>query len=835
MPRISSSTSSLLPIASRYLLYGPKFPSLKVVLSINLLYLQVVNDGDGVVRACSEQREGHVIRDDLCRAIIDDAIAIVCRKSLPFTAMPLMLDHTARALGAIAGNKLNTIDIAAVRKHSVDVANILQRLKAVTGSEKTCNSQRMAVRRGVTACTERMHVMAGDVVKLKTKFLNKCEYLCVSADETDMYSLTAPLAVALQGCDTDFNWGNFFMGQTDVATGKDGAGCYQGVKKVVRKACLDSEVDFDKMWAKICFSVTDGASAMRSTPLYAGLDAKEDGESFVSQFKKDGKPNMGNLHCLCHNLNLALKDALKHSRQNWADDWMRHIRAVYNWFAKSPARKAKFAELSERLTLMAQVVTWRMVYPRYYCPTRWVGIVETLIAICNAEDLHKEHCKWLINQGFLADRGSDDPPPENEEAGVRIEEEEDRGASGPRYHDATFHQFGDDVWDLNVNPIDQDDDVLPLDRRIDLDGGEMASIFSRLRSANNVSKKKSKLLAETTGITDMNLGIDAMMYDALQPYKHLVERLQTQNAPIGHRVCGWILDMFSAVNDFFLSDTPSFGRLFRKWSTQDHVTNAMIKQVKVMGRSFLSDFLTNCRFRLQPYWKLLMALELASPCSAARVAPTAWEGAKDLMRRAGFTPDEIVMTIQQLHQQRREAARWGAGEINHCKKNLLAYYRDRVLQNLQKESKYPLADNYARLVFSLHVASAIIETFFSKTKYIQSKARQRMKVSTVSAVLHISQTPPNVNVEELEATSVSIDVTSACKRSENDLDELKGKYLKQQIKKEFNVDGTDIMVKGEVQKISWSTYHKKFLFHIIYEDGDSEDMYLYELRQFLSY
>ena len=68
-----------------------------------------------------------------------------------------------------------------------------------------------------------------------------------------------------------------------------------------------------------------------------------------------------------------------------------------------------------------------------------------------------------------------------------------------------------------------------------------------------------------------------------------------------------------------------------------------------------------------------MALELASPCSAARLAPTGWEGAKDLMWRAGFTPDEIVTTIQQLHQQRREAARWGAGEINHCKKNLLVY------------------------------------------------------------------------------------------------------------------------------------------------------------------
>ena len=261
----------------------------------------------------------------------------------------------------------------------------------------------------------------------------------------------------------------------------------------------------------------------------------------------------------------------------------------------------------------------------------------------------------------------------------------------------------------------------------------------------------------------------------------------------------------------------------------------MSNQVKAMGRSFLSDFLIKCRYRLQPYWKFLMGLELASPVSAARVSPGAWEGAKDLMRRAGFTPEEVVQTVQQLQKQRRQAARWGAGEINQCKKNLLAFYRDRVIANLQKDNNtFALADKYAQLVFSLHVASAIIETFFSKTKYIQSKARSRMKIDTVANVLHISQTPPPRNVEVLETSSISIDVTSAAKRSEIDLDELKNKYLNRSVQKEFKVDGVDRMVKGIVTRIAWSNSYKKFLFHVVYEDDDQEDMYLYELRMFLS-
>ena len=42
----------------------------------------------------------------IATALIDDAIVTAVRKSLPFTAVPLMLDHTARGLTAVAGEHL---------------------------------------------------------------------------------------------------------------------------------------------------------------------------------------------------------------------------------------------------------------------------------------------------------------------------------------------------------------------------------------------------------------------------------------------------------------------------------------------------------------------------------------------------------------------------------------------------------------------------------------------------------------------------------------------------------------------------------------------------------
>ena len=38
-----------------------------------------------------------------------------------------------------------------------------------------------------------------------------------------------------------------------------------------------------------------------------------------------------------------------------------------------------------------------------------------------------------------------------------------------RHHEATFHQWGDEVWDLEVDTINDDDEVLDKDEVLDLD------------------------------------------------------------------------------------------------------------------------------------------------------------------------------------------------------------------------------------------------------------------------------------------------------------------------------------------------------------------------------
>ena len=73
--------------------------------------------------------------------------------------------------------------------------------------------------------------------------------------------------------------------------------------------------------------------------------------------------------------------------------------------------------------------------------------------------------------------------------------------------------------------------MLPPEELVDLDSGDLCLLFKDLESAPVTRKKKSKLLNELIGITDLNLGLDCMMIDALQPYKRLIERLQVQTGP----------------------------------------------------------------------------------------------------------------------------------------------------------------------------------------------------------------------------------------------------------------------------------------------------------------
>ena len=96
---------------------------------------------------------------------------------------------------------------------------MLARLKAVTKMVKTnSGTMRSVCRRGRTAVTNRLLKLSQSTMRLKLlEFLKICKFLCLTADESDTYSFSAPLAAALQGCTPTFEWGNQFVGQTDVA------------------------------------------------------------------------------------------------------------------------------------------------------------------------------------------------------------------------------------------------------------------------------------------------------------------------------------------------------------------------------------------------------------------------------------------------------------------------------------------------------------------------------------------------------------------------------------------------------------------------------------------
>ena len=96
----------------------------------------------------------------------------------------------------------------------------------------------------------------------------------------------------------------------------------------------------------------------------------------------------------------------------------------------------------------------------------------------------------------------------------------------------------------------------------------------------------------------------------------------------------------------------------------------------------------------------------------------------------------------------------------------------------------------------------------------------------------LSQTPEPEDVEMLLPDPISIDVTSAAKRTENDLDLLREKYLGRKLVRSFKVDG-ELVTYKVIDRIFWETELNKYLFHVVYTDGDNEELELWQVRMFV--
>ena len=175
-----------------------------------------------------------------------------------------------------------------------------------------------------------------------------------------------------------------------------------------------------------------------------------------------------------------------------------------------------------------------------------------------------------------------------------------------------------------------------------------------------------------------------------------------------------------------------------------------------------------------------MALELTNPYSPAKVRKSAWIGVKDICRRAGFDDATTLKICQDLQLQRREALSWSAGAEYRCNQSLLRFYHDRLTSAIKADIQPPhhCANLFACVVFSIHISSSVIETYFSKTNYIKSKHRSSMHDTMASATLHLpQQCPRHHHVEQLQRRterSMMVDVDTArtfCADSKKELED----------------------------------------------------------------
>ena len=176
--------------------------------------------------------------------------------------------------------------------------------------------------------------------------------------------------------------------------------------------------------------------------------------------------------------------------------------------------------------------------------------------------------------------------------------------------------------------------------------------------------------------------------------------------------------MFKQLNQF-LGPAPNYGKHYLAWKRRDDVTPELAAQIESMGREYVHHFLTDVKYRLRPYWKLILAAETINPCGPARLSRSAWEGVADLCARAHMSVARTQQIIGDLKMQRAEAEDWCRAEVRECKTNLLKFYRDRLHSEMRQglQPRHPFANQFATIIFCLHFVSSSIETYFSKTRY----------------------------------------------------------------------------------------------------------------------
>ena len=111
------------------------------------------------------------------------------------------------------------------------------------------------------------------------------------------------------------------------ATNHGGPSFHEGKPRRETPALVERDKE---LYDEVASLTSDGASMMRSTEHYRGVTGNGAvGLSLAALISADLKQQILTLHCICHQANLALGDALK--RDDLLTDWIASMRALYKY------------------------------------------------------------------------------------------------------------------------------------------------------------------------------------------------------------------------------------------------------------------------------------------------------------------------------------------------------------------------------------------------------------------------------------------------------------------------------------------------------------------------
>ena len=129
-----------------------------------------------------------------------------------------------------------------------------------------------------------------------------------------------------------------------------------------------------------------------------------------------------------------------------------------------------------------------------------------------------------------------------------------------------------------------------------------------------------------------------------------------------------------------------------------------------------------------------------------------------MCRRVGMRDELAKATVRDLKSQKEMTGEWCLGEIKVYTYNLIKYYHDRLKED-KKHSRppdFPHTNTFATLIFSLHISSSVVESYFSKTRYVKSLHRSKLDDALTSATLHLQELRTYRDNEVLETVDALV-------------------------------------------------------------------------------